>query len=125
MWRFLLLALSAAALGSLISTVGVSLLSGGSGAPEPGQFVFGFAAAAMIFTFPGAIMLIGFQEVLVGRGHAGYPKDVFVVLFGAFAGAMILAFVSVYLAEIGAFYGCITGVALVCLQRFLPKSESS
>jgi hypothetical protein len=61
MWRSLLILLVAAAVGGLAGTIGVSLIMGGTGAPDTGRFILGLSVSTMMFTVPGAIMLAGLQ----------------------------------------------------------------
>jgi hypothetical protein len=119
MWRSLLIVLIAAALGSLVATAGLILLSGGTGAFEPTRFTLALTGAAMIFTVPGVIMLVGIQAILSERGLGRGHRDAVVALIAAVTGAVILAFISPPGDWVGAVYGVATAVALVCLQRLV------
>jgi hypothetical protein len=101
MWRFLLLMFGAAALGSLAGTLAFAVIAGGSGTPEPARAIIGLTAATMFFTVPGTLMLIGLQAILAGRGWGRHRCDALVALFGAAAGAVILAFIAPHAAGIG------------------------
>lgn len=123
MWRSLFIVSGAAALGSLVGTVGLALLSGDTGVVEQVRFVFGFATVTMMFTLPGTIMLIGLQAILTERELGTHYRNMITILFGVLAGAIVLTFISIYLADVGAFYGLCTGIALLCLQRLVPNKS--
>jgi hypothetical protein len=123
MWRSLLIVLIAAALGSLVATAGFILLAGGTDAFEPTRFTLALTGGTMIFTVPGAIMLVGLRTILSERGLGSGHRDALVALIGAVSGAAILAFISPPMAWVGAVYGLATAVALVCLQRLVAVAD--
>jgi hypothetical protein len=119
MWRYLMIVLGSAALGSLGGTVGFVLIMGGTGSPDPVGFVSGFTLFTMIFTTPGSIMLIGLRDILAERGLGRLQRDALVALFGALSGALILGLISPHNGGLGAFYGLSTAVALMVVQRLV------
>ena len=123
MWRYLMIVLGSATLGSLVATVGFSLIMGGTGSPDPARFFFGFTLFTMIFTAPGSMMLVGIHAILAGRGRGRLQRGALVALFGAVSGALILGLLSPHAAGLGAFYGVSTAVALIVVQRLLEAMD--
>lgn len=116
----------AGVVGSILATLAFVVVEGGAGA-EPNQFIVGWSLGTMLFTIPGAFLLLVFQNLVVIQRPA--TAAVAVLLLGATAGALILAvpaqtFTAVVL---GAFYGFTTAGALLILQQLLvskPKIKS-
>ena len=125
MWRYLMIVLGSAALGSLGATVGFSLIMGGTGSPDPVRFVSGFALFTMIFTTPGSMMLVSLHSILAERGLRSLQRDALVALFGALSGALILGLISPHNAGFGAFYGLATAVALIVMQRLVEAADGA
>lgn len=118
MWRLIITVLLSAALGSLAATTVWSFIDG-TGVPERPQFIVGFSAGTLVFTVPGALMLLGLQTILLGQGLRNPRAAFLIALAGALLGGAILSLLSPSLATgvIGAFYGFATAVAFLCIQR--------
>jgi hypothetical protein len=119
MWRLLLTLLAAGAVGSLIGTAGFILMVGWADAASFGGVVQAFAAGTMIFTVPGAMMLMGAHAFLRERGLTTMHRGALVVSLGAVAGALVFALISRSMAGLGALYGLATAFALLGVQRLL------
>ena len=118
MWRFALIVLGTAAAGSLAGTLVLGLLAGGTGSPDQVGSVLSFSRFTMVFTVPGAIMLVGLQAMLLERGFSRPITSVLIILAGGVAGGLVLGFLSLALASVsvGALYGTLTAIAFILLQ---------
>lgn len=122
MWRYLLIVLLSAAMGSLGATALFAAVMGGTGAADPVRFVFAFALFTMMFTIPGAMMLVGLRAIVAERGLGRLPSGALVALFGALSGAAILA-VILNNPALGALYGFSTAVSLMLVQRLVEAPD--
>lgn len=98
---------------------------GGSGAANELRFMLGFSAFTMVFSFPGAMMLVGLQATLAKRGLSKFHADLLVALFAAGSGAVILSFISPHNAPVGSLYGVSTALALVSFQKLLRRPRQA
>ena len=117
----------AAAFGSIAGTLGWSLLSGGTGSPEPGRLVAGLSAFTMMFTVPGATLLFMLQGYWRELRLPCVAIAAMAISIGGAAGALLLGPFAHALewAGIGALYGALTGLGLLLVQllpRFSPAA---
>lgn len=125
MLRVLMIVFTAAALGSLVATLALSAILGGTGSPNPVRFVFALSAATMMFTVPGALMLAGLQFFLRERGVGSGSIAVIVAIWGAVAGGIILGLNFVVDdAAVGALYGLTTAVTFLATERLLGERKA-
>lgn len=123
MWRSLFIMLAAAALGAFAATVGLSVAMGGTGSAQPAMSVLALSAGLMLFTVPGALLLIAVQALLTDGGISRRWHALLVPLVGAAAGAAIQCVIFPPMAAVAAVYGLSTAVALLLLQRFAAGKE--
>lgn len=120
MWRFLSILILTAALGSLISTFVMSFLIAGyvEAVSSPIRAFLGVSVFTMVFTVPGTLMLFGFRAELDERGVAIPATNVLLLVFGMFAGSMmlLLVFQGVMPIRIGALYGFVTTAVFITLK---------
>ena len=117
MVRHVTTVLVSALLGSLLGTLLLVVSEGGTGTPNPAGFIFGFTADTMMFTFPGAVLLMATTFLLAERRASQLQAAVLLVLSGALAGAAMLAliFFSIQFALWGAMFGLTTATAFTCI----------
>jgi hypothetical protein len=119
MWRSLLTLALAAGAGSLAATMILTAFLGGNGAASELRFMIGFSAFTMVFSLPGAMMLVGLQAALAERGLSKLHTNVLVAFFAAVSGSVILSFISPHNAAVGGLYWISTALALISFQRLL------
>jgi hypothetical protein len=118
MWRPVLKIVLTAALGSLAATILYGLMAGGTESEESVRVLLGFAEGTMIFTIPGALMLYGLRAILLERELSSPAIGGMLILVGGTVGGTALLFLSGTLewAAVGALYGALTAIALLCVQ---------
>lgn len=94
MWRHIVIIFFAAAVGSVAATTLLDSLAGPAGDPNPPKVVMGFSAASMIFSVPGAMMLVGIKAIITNRRWPAFIVGIIVLAIGAIVGAAILALIS-------------------------------
>ena len=114
-WTVLLSAL----IGSLLGTLVLVLWEGGTGSVNPVRFFVGFAATMMMFTVPGAVLLMAVTFVLADRRLSQPQAAVLLVLAGTLAGAAMLALLSMQPVVWGAIFGCQTAATFVSILSAL------
>ena len=119
--------LLAAAFGSVVGTLGWSLLGGGTGSPDPARFVAGFSALAMMFTVPGAALIFALKPMLEENRVPRLVAGAMLILTGGTLGGLILGAPtgSMQWGWIGALYGALTALGLLLVQLlpgFRPKA---
>jgi hypothetical protein len=115
MFRHLFVVPLSALFGSFGGTVIWVAYEGGTGAPDPVGFFIGIAATTLMFTVPGAALLMAATFVLAERGFRPHRAFVALIMLGSFVGAAMLALFSSYFMALGAAYGCLTAVAFVSM----------
>ena len=111
--------LLSALIGSLLGTLLLVAWEGGTGSVNPVGFFVGFAATTMLFTVPGAILLMAVTLVLADRRLSQPQATVLLVLAGTLAGAAMLAFLSMQPVLWGAIFGCLTAATFVSILSAL------
>lgn len=122
MARYIVLVVLSALIGSGLATMMWVAWEGGTGAPNPVGFVMGMTLTTMLFTVPGAVMLMGLQAGLTERGIGVLWRNGLLLLFAALAGAAILSVWSFRLAALGSVYALSTAFVLLTLQRLLRRA---
>ena len=128
MWRILLLVILAAGLGSLAATLICAVIPGvlGPGAIfESLPFMFNFSLLTMLFTVPGATLLMGLQARLQEREPPGWFVPPVLMVTGGVAGALIFLVLNFEPIWVGALYGASTAVALLLVERLPGFSPSA
>jgi hypothetical protein len=115
--RYITLVALSALIGSALGTIVLIGWAGGTGASDSIRVTIGFALITMFFTCPGAVMLLGLQALLDERGFGLPGRDIFLLIFGAMAGAAIISLMAIHMAPLGSVYALSTAIALLSLQR--------
>jgi hypothetical protein len=108
--------LLSALIGSLLGTLVWVAFEGGTGAPNPVGFVAGFAVTTLMFTIPGAGILMALIWFLAVRGIPQSQAAFVVIVAGTIAGAGMLTLFPAYFMALGAVFGFLTAVTFVCVQ---------
>ena len=119
MVRHLSIVLLSALIGSILGTLLLIAWTGGTGSPNPARFFAAFAATTMMFTLPGAVLLMAVTFSLADRCLKQSHAAALVVIAGTVAGAAMLAFVSMQSVFWGAVFGCLTAAAFVSILSAL------
>jgi len=109
MMRFLLAVIFSAGLGSIIATLLVV------GVEEP-RFFLGFAVITMLYSGPGAVMLVGLRATLEARRSSRAMMDGATAITGAVVGGLMLGIPAAqhdWGAKTGSFYGLTTALVLI------------
>ena len=128
MRRLFLLVFLAAGLGSLMATIACSLIPDTFG---PGvafgslQFMLRLSAIAMVFTVPGATLLVGLQGRLLERNLPGWVIGPSLLVFGGVAGGLVFLVGNIEPMWIGALYGASTAVVLLLVERLPGLSPAA
>ena len=117
----------AAALGSLLGTLGLGMMDGGSGRPDEARFIFVFSSFTMIFTIPGATLLLVMQNSWRELKLPRLAIGAMMTAVGAGAGGLFLGALSnaPLWAAIGAMYGALTALGLALVQLLPPFSPEA
>ena len=106
----------------------MSVIFGTSGQGLLFDLRFGMAMAifSLLFTIPGALMLVGLNARLVDAGWSQAAASLFVFIVGSVAGAIILAFgvASIANAAMGAAFGATTALALIVLTALKRRAAT-
>ena len=105
--------LLSAIVSSILGTLLLVAWEGGTGSINPAGFFVGFAATTMMFTVPGAILLMAMTFVLADRRLSQPQAAVVLLLAGTLAGAAMLALLSMVIW--GAIFGCLTAATFVSI----------
>ena len=111
--------LLSALIGSLLGTLLLIAWEGGTGSINPAGFFLGFAATTMMFTVPGAILLMAMTFIFADRRLSQPQAAVLLVFAGTLAGAAILALLSMQPVLWGAIFGCLTAATFVSILSAL------
>lgn len=126
MSRQIISVMMAAPAGSIVATLLWTTWLGGTGAPDPGRFIFGFALFTLFFTVPGAMVLMRFAFAFVERGTSLLHSALFLMVLGPLIGAALPVMVGVYAMSLGALYGFMTAASLATalwlLKAFPPTA---
>ena len=117
----------AAALGSLLGTLGLGWMGGGSGQPDEARLIFLLSIFTMIFTVPGATLLLVLQDFWRELGLPYLAIGALMTAVGGGAGGLFLGALAngLALAATGALYGALTALGLVLVQllpAFSPEA---
>lgn len=128
MWRLVLIVFLAAGIGSVVATVTCSFLPDVFG-PGPTfeslRFVLNISVATMVFTVPGATMLVGLQARLKERDLPGWVVSPAIVVAGGVAGGLVFLALNMMPIWVGALYGTLTAVALLLVERLPGLSPAA
>ena len=120
MWRFLLVVILSAGVGSFAGTL---LCFGISDGPS---LVFSLSIFTMLFSVPGAMMLVGLRASLGEYSFTPILLNAVTAAAGAFIGGLVLAalFVQPLLGfKFGSLYGLATAGALILFETLLAASR--
>jgi hypothetical protein len=115
MVRHVLTVFFSAFIGSLLGTLLLVAWEGGTGSINPVSFFVGFAVTTMMFTVPGAILLMAMTFVLADRRLSEPQAAILLVIAGTLAGAAMLALFSMQPVIWGAIFGCLTAATFVSI----------
>jgi len=113
MLRHLSTVLISAVVGSLLGTVALLAVQGSTASPNPAQFLLGFGGATLVFTIPGAVLLMAATFRLAARPVRKSTAAVLLIIMGTVVGALMLSFTEQRFAPVGALFGSLTAFAFV------------
>src|SRR5687767_7954516 len=119
MARHLLVVLLSALIGSTLGTAIWFFLQGGTGASEPIRSLTGFAAGTLMFTVPGAVILMGATFVFADRNLSLSQAAYLTVAIGTLLGAGMMGLIAPTLTAAGAIFGGLTALAFVSLLKLI------
>lgn len=125
MLRHLSAVILSSLMGSILGTLVLIVLGGGTGAQSPIRFVAVFSLLTMLFTFPGAMLLMYLTLKLADRGLTQTHASLLLLVCGTVVGAGVLAFSGMQAsfepgwAVAGALYGFLTAASFIAALRVL------
>lgn len=118
--RFLFTVPFAGVVGSLIAAILMALVSGTNS--DTWGLTINFSLIAMVFTIPGAALLVGLRALLARRGARRITIDGVTAATGIVVGGLFLGLLSEASSEtilFGAYYGLTTAVLLILVEAVL------